>query len=98
MLLVKGGGIATCFDTADGESVFGPARIDNASEYFASPIYGDGKVYVGAENGMLVVLREGPELDVLAVNDMGDDILGTPAISNGRLYIRTRTRLICIGG
>ena len=98
MLLIKGGGIATCFNTDDGEPVFGPRRIDNASEYFASPIYGDGKVYIGAENGMLVVLREGPEIEVLAVNDMGDDILGTPAISNGRLYIRTRTRLICVGG
>ncbi|MCB0717521.1 MAG: PQQ-binding-like beta-propeller repeat protein, partial [Bacteroidetes bacterium] len=58
MLLVKGGGIATCFDTADGESIYGPARINNECEYFASPVYGDGKIYIAGENGRIVVLKD----------------------------------------
>ena len=96
MLLVKGGGIATCFDIKEGKQLFRPARIGNACEYFASPIYGDGKIFVAGENGRVAVIESANELKVLAVNDVGDPILGTPAISDGGLFIRTRTKLICI--
>ena len=96
MLLVKGGGIATCFDTKGGESIFGPERIRNEGDYFASPVYGDGKIYVASENGKIVVLRNADKLDVLAVNDMGDSILGTPAIADGALFVRTRKSLMKI--
>lgn len=96
MLLVKGGGIATCFETTAGDPLWGPKRIDNASEYFASPVLGDGKIYIAGDNGVIVVLKNGPELEILATNDMGAPILGTPAISNGRLFVRTRDALYCV--
>jgi len=96
MLLIKGGGIATCFDTRAGDPIYGPGRINNAGEYFASPVYGDGKIFVASENGMLTVLKDGPELEVLSVNDMGDAILGTPAIADGALFVRTRQSLLRI--
>ncbi len=96
MLLVKAGGIATCFNTEDGSSVFGPARIRNEGNYFASPVYGDGKVYVASENGRIVVLKEGPELEILAVNDMGDSVVANPAIADGALFVRTRSALMRI--
>lgn len=97
MLLIKGGGIGTCFDIEQGEPVWGPKRIQNAGDYFASPVRGDDKIYAAGENGYVVVLRDGPDLEVLARNDLGEAILATPAIAGGRLYIRTRTRLYCIG-
>ena len=97
MLLVKGGGIATCFDLEQGEPVFSAGRIKNACDYFASPIYGDGKIYVAGENGNVVVLESAPEIKVLAVNDLGDSILGTPAIADGKLFFRTRAKLIAVG-
>lgn len=96
ILLIKEGGIATCFNTEDGTPVFGPARIRNEGSYFASPVYGDGKVYVASANGKIVVLREGPELEVLAVNDMGDSVLANPAIADGALFVRTRSALMRI--
>ncbi len=96
MLLIKEGGIATCFETGEGEPLFGPKRIKNAGSYFASPVFGDGKIYICGENGKVVVLRSAPELDVLAVNDLGDPILGTPAIAGNALFIRTRSSLKCI--
>lgn len=96
MLLVKGGGIATCFETQQGELLWGPARIENGCEYFASPVCGDGKIYVAGENGVIVVLRDAPELEVLAQNDMGSPILATPAIADGRIYVRTRAGLVCV--
>jgi outer membrane protein assembly factor BamB len=96
MLLVKCGGITTLFETAHGKPLRGPKRIPNTSNYFASPIYGDGKIYVAGDNGFIVVLKDSPDYEVLAKNDMGGPIIGTPAISDGRLVVRTRTMLICI--
>ncbi|MEO1995914.1 MAG: PQQ-binding-like beta-propeller repeat protein [Planctomycetaceae bacterium] len=97
MLLIKGGGIGTCFETEAGKQLWGPKRIQNEGGYFASPVYGDGKIFIAGENGNVVVLQEGPELKILARNNMGASILGTPAISDGRLFIRTRNALICVG-
>ena len=49
------------------------------------------------ENGFVVVLKnEGSHLEILARNDMGDAILANPAISDGRIFIRTRSQLICV--
>jgi outer membrane protein assembly factor BamB len=97
MLLIKNGGIATCFETSKGDSLWGPKRINNTSGYFASPVCGDGKIYVCGDNGQVIVLKDSPELDILASNDMGAPILATPAIADGRLFVRTRKALICVG-
>jgi outer membrane protein assembly factor BamB len=96
MLLIKEGGIATCFETSQGDQLWGPARISNGSEYFASPVYGDGKIYIAAANGMVVVIPDGPQLGPPIVNDMGSPVLGTPAIADGRLFVRTRKGLYCL--
>jgi outer membrane protein assembly factor BamB len=45
----------------------------------------------------VVVLKDGPELEVLSKNDLGGSLVATPAIADGRLYFRTREALICIG-
>jgi len=97
MLLVKGGGITTLFATENGEPLRKPTRINNACEYFASPIYGDGKIYLAGENGFVVVLKNSPKYELLAKNDMGDSIVATPAIADGKLFIRTRSKLVCVG-
>jgi outer membrane protein assembly factor BamB len=97
MLLIKGGGIATCFDTKGGESLYGPVRIQNAGNYFASPVLADGKIFVAGENGNVVVLRNSAELDILSVNDLGSPVLGTPAVADGTIYFRTRDGLLAVG-
>ena len=97
MLLIKGGGIATCFETENGSSLYGPARIQNAGDYFASPVLADGKIYVAGENGNVVVLRNSAELEILSVNDLGSPVLGTPAVSDGTIFFRTRDGLLAVG-
>lgn len=96
MLLVKTGGISSCFETEDGEPLWYQERIDNVGAYYASPVVGDGKIYVTGENGYIVVLANAPEFKILAKNDMGESCLATPAIADGRIIVRTRTRLICV--
>ena len=72
-------------------------RIQNIGEYFASPICGDGKIYVAGENGTVIVLAADEELKILAKNQLDDSIVATPAIADGRLLVRTRTKLISFG-
>lgn len=95
VFVVKKGGISASFDALSGEEVWSKKRIRNFGNYYASPIAGDGKVYVMGENGFLVVLRQGPKPEVLAKNDMGDSCIATPAIADGRIFVRTLHKLYC---
>ena len=98
MLLVKGGGISTVFETTKGRSLRKAKRIARKpSEYFASPVYGDEKIFVAGADGVVVVLKNSPDYEVLAENDLGDAIIGTPAIADGSLFFRTRESVICVG-
>jgi len=72
------------------------ARLQGAAgEYYASPVAADGKIYTVSEEGKVVVIQAGAEWQILQVNDLGDGCKGTPAIADGRLYIRTYRTLYC---
>ena len=74
------------------------ARLTGALEnYYASPIGVDDKVYIGSEHGKVVVLRAAGNWEVLAINEFDSDIYATPAISEGRMYLRTQNALYAIG-
>lgn len=96
MWLVKGKGLISCIDVKKGDKLWEKERLNNDSTYLGCPVFADGKIYIPAENGKIVVLENGPKLKVLARNDMGETIAATPAIADGRLYIRTRNNLYCI--
>jgi outer membrane protein assembly factor BamB len=97
VFLVRSGGIATTLNAQTG-AVIKQARLTGALEdYYASPIGADGKVYVASEHGKVVVLRAAGDWEILAINDFDSDIYATPAISEGRMYIRTHSALYAIG-
>ena len=62
----------------------------------SAPVFGDGKIYVTSEPGVVSVLESGPEQKVLANNDFGEPIAATPALVDGQIFVRTRTKLYCI--
>ena len=95
LFVVKEGGISAAFSAADGTTLWPRRRIRNLGHYYASPVYGDGKIYVTGENGFVVVLEQGPKLKYLAKNDMGESCVATPAISENRIYVRTLNTLYC---
>lgn len=96
LLLVKGGGFLNAFETATGKRVRPQERIGN-SGIMASPVHGDDKIYVTGDNGTIVVLSADKDLKVLATNDMEEACIATPALVDGRIFLRTRTTLFCIG-
>src|SRR5262249_1576210 len=64
----------------------------------ASPIAtADGRIYF-ARSGRSYVIRADPKLEVLATNELSDgEAFTTPAVSNGRIYIKGKSYLWCIG-
>lgn len=58
---------------------------------------GDNKIYMTSEKGKIAVLRPDGNLEPIAVNDIGEDIYATPALADGRIYVRSRNTLFAFG-
>jgi outer membrane protein assembly factor BamB len=95
--LVRDGGIITTIDPSTGKLLKEGRSKEALGQYFASPVAADGKVYLASSEGKLTVLRAGAQWEVLGVNDFGDEISATPALGDGRIYVRTRSTLYCFG-
>jgi hypothetical protein len=92
---LKEGGIFTSINVKTGEIVK-QARLSGApGEYYASPVAANGRIYTISEEGKASVIRAGAEWEVIQVNDLGDGCKATPAMAEGRLYIRTYGALWC---
>lgn len=96
LYLVKSGGMSSCYDAKDGKTLWDRSRLGNFGDYFASPVAADGKVYFAGKNGFIVVLEDGPQMKVLGKHDLGEEIIATPSIADGRMVVRTRENLFCI--
>lgn len=97
LYLMKEGGILTALDPATG-AVLKQSRLKGAQDfYYSSPVGADGKIYASDQTGHVAVVRAGREWELLAVNDMDDEVFATPAPVDGRLYLRTRSALYCFG-
>ena len=93
--MVKDGGIITSLDPATGKTLKEGRTRDALGEYYASPIAADNKVYLASGEGKISVLKSGGDWQLLGVNDMGEEVHATPALSEGRIYVRTRSAIYC---
>jgi outer membrane protein assembly factor BamB len=87
-------GVVTCADARTGERVW---RHRLGGVFFASPVAGDGKIYLVSETGETFVLRAGRTPEVLAENDLGERFIASPAIAQGRLFLRSDRTLFAVG-
>jgi outer membrane protein assembly factor BamB len=89
------GGVVSCFRIATGEVLWSQKP---AGRYFGSPVCVDGKLYCITTDGDVVVLRAGPKYELLAENPLGEKSHATPAVANGRMFLRTFSHLLSVGG
>jgi outer membrane protein assembly factor BamB len=90
--------IATAFDAKTGRTLWqnrlGAAQREGFS---ASPVVIDDKIFFTNDEGETFVLRGGIEFNLLHVNSIGERTLASPALVDGRWYIRTAGHLLAIG-
>jgi outer membrane protein assembly factor BamB len=91
-------GFLTCHDAKTGKEVYGKVRLDEAGRRFtASPWAYNGKIFALSEEGDTLVIKAGPEYELLHINSLDEPALATPAIAAGSLFIRTAAALYRIG-
>jgi outer membrane protein assembly factor BamB len=83
-----------CLDAKTGKQYY-EERLPR-SRYRASPVYADGKLYIAGRAGIVNVVKAGPKFEMLATNQMSEDINSSPVIANSRIYIRTFKGLYAI--
>lgn len=93
---VQNGGIVFARAAKTGELVYS-GRTGALGYYYSSPVAAANKVYIASEEGVVVVLDGGEELKVLARNKLDGQILATPAIVDGKIYVRTGNTLYAFG-
>jgi outer membrane protein assembly factor BamB len=86
-------GLLTCVDIRTGEVQYEGARPPKPARFSSSPIAFDGKILISDEQGDTYVIAAGPKFEILAGNTLDEPINASPAAANGRLYIRTATKL-----
>lgn len=92
--LVDDKGVGTCLDAATGKVVW---RKRFGGAFTASPVAGDGKIYFCDEAGNTIVAQAGPAYEELSRNAIDEPIYASPAISQGRIFLRTASHLMAIG-
>jgi len=97
LYMINDSGILISFDPTTG-NVLKQGRLHGAiDKYFSSPVAADDKVFLIGQGGQVSVLKAAGEWEVLAVNELDDECYATPAIADGRIYIRTRSALYSFG-
>ncbi len=90
------GGVLTCRDAMTGEMIY-EKRVGNG-QFFSSPVLVDGKLYGASRDGLVIVVKAGRNFEKLAENKLDSGINASPAVANGRLFIRTDTHLMSLKG
>ena len=83
---------------ADTGEVVKTGRVGSApASYSASPVATGGRIYFANEDGILAVVRAGKDWDLIASNDLGEPLFATPALADGRIYVRAQKTLFSFG-
>ena len=88
-------GFVSCIQAADGEVVWSKRLT---SGFSGSPVLVDGKLYCIDDEGEVLVLAAEREFRELGRVALGEPSRATPAVSGGRMFLRTESQLFCIGG
>ena len=87
-------GVVTCLDAPTGK-VHWRKRVGHSC--YSSPIWIDGRLYGISKRGEVMVLAASKEFKELGRVDLDEKTFATPAIANGVMYLRTRSRLYSLG-
>lgn len=87
-------GFLTCHDARSGKEVYGKVRL--RGRFMSSPWVYNNRLFGLSEKGKTFVIKPGPKFEILHENDLDEVCLASPAIAQGKLFIRTESRVYCI--
>lgn len=90
--LAKDGAIFTCLDAESGQ-VLKQKRLPAPGNYYASPVAAGSLIYTASQNGGVCVVRAGKDWEVLDQLDLNETCMATPALVDGKVYLRTQKHL-----
>ena len=90
-------GLLTCTEAASGKVQYA-SKLEGIKQVFASPVAAGGHLFVPGKNGLTLVVKLGPQFDLLASNQLDDGIIASPAVAGNQLFIRGYKSLYCIEG
>jgi outer membrane protein assembly factor BamB len=95
--LLTDNGIVTCIDAATGQVKYEGGRPPVPSHFMGSPVAFNGMIAMTSEEGDTFMLKAGPTHEIIRTNSLDEPVYSSPAIANGRIYIRGEKNLYAIG-
>lgn len=86
-------GTVHCIDIKTGETLW----EESLGKQYSSPVLADDLVYMPNDEGVITIIKPGPVFEVVAKNSIGERMNASPAISNGKIYLRGENHIFCIG-
>lgn len=102
LYLVRDGGLnagtsrLSLIDASSGEPVYLQERLPRAYSIKASPVGAAGRIYLATEEGDVLVIRRGPDLEVLATNPLDEPFIASPAVAHDTLFLRSTSSLFAL--
>lgn len=85
-----------CLDVATGKPVW-TADLDADGRIWSSPVVAEDKMYIMSDTGQIITAQIGEQFTLLSRNNLGGSACkSTPAIADGKLFVRTSDTLYCI--
>jgi outer membrane protein assembly factor BamB len=82
-----------CIEVATGRILW----VEDHGQQYSSPVFADNLVYMPNDDGVITVIIPGPTFKYVAKNPIGERMYASPAISNGKIFLRGFQHLFCIG-
>jgi outer membrane protein assembly factor BamB len=86
----------TVMDTKTGKSIIDRVRLPEVTQFYASPVVANGRVYLVDRDGVSLVLKASDKLEVMATNRLDDAIDASPVTVGRQLFLRGEKHLYCI--
>ena len=93
--LARENGVVICLDAKNGQTKFRKRLVRD--KHRSTPIAADGKIYLVGRNGQTVVFEDAPKFKLISQSELNEDTTASPAISNGKILIRSNKSLMSFG-
>jgi len=97
LFMVRDGGILTSLNLSDGSIAKTGRLTDAGGSYFSSPVAAGGRIYLLNDRGTLTTVAAEGDWKQVGSTRFDEECFATPAIVDGRIYVRTAKAMYCLG-